>query len=84
VLGETGYNFGAAMTGGFGFVYGPDERFAYRYNNELVAIHLINNEATGMYRAYLLDKIARHVEFTGSVVGRAMLETFDDYVDYFW
>ena len=84
VLGETGYNFGAGMTGGFGFVYDPNERFAYRYNNELVDIHLINNEATGMYRAYLLDKIARHVEFTGSVVGRAMLENFDDYVDYFW
>ncbi len=84
VLGETGYNFGAGMTGGFAFVYDPNERFAYRYNNELVDISLINGEAMGQYRAYLLDKIAKHVEYTGSAVARAMLENFDDYVDYFW
>ncbi len=84
VLGETGYNFGAGMTGGFAFVYDPGERFAYRYNNELIDIHLINGEAMGMYRAFLLEKIAKHVELTGSATGRAMLENFDDYVDYFW
>lgn len=84
VLGETGYNFGAGMTGGFAFVYDRAEKFAYRYNNELVDINLINGEAMGMYRAYLLEKIAKHVELTGSETGRAMLENFDDYVDYFW
>ncbi len=84
VLGETGYNFGAGMTGGFAFVYDPIEKFAYRYNNELIDIHLINGEAMGMYRAYLLEKIAKHVELTGSETGRAMLQNFDDYVDYFW
>jgi glutamate synthase (NADPH/NADH) large chain len=83
-LGETGYNFGAGMTGGFAFVYDPNERFAYRYNNELIDIHLINGEAMGMYRAFLLDKLAKHVEYTGSDIGRDMLENFDDYVDYFW
>ncbi|MNT05561.1 Glutamate synthase [NADPH] large chain precursor [compost metagenome] len=84
VLGETGYNFGAGMTGGFAFVFDRAEKFAYRYNNELVDINLINGEAMGMYRAYLLEKIAKHVELTGSETGRAMLENFDDYVDYFW
>ncbi|MGL6045569.1 MAG: glutamate synthase-related protein, partial [Vogesella sp.] len=84
VLGETGYNFGAGMTGGFAFVYDRAEKFAYRFNNELVDINLINGEAMGMYRAYLLEKIAKHVELTGSETGRAMLENFDDYVDYFW
>ncbi|GGY08406.1 glutamate synthase large subunit [Paludibacterium paludis] len=83
-LGGTGYNFGAGMTGGFAFVYDRSEKFAYRYNNELVDIHLINGEATGMYRAFLLDKLARHVELTGSALGRDMLENFDDHVDYFW
>jgi glutamate synthase (NADPH/NADH) large chain len=84
VLGETGYNFGAGMTGGFAFVYDPSERFAYRYNNELIDIHLINSEAMGMYRAFLLEKIAKHVELTGSEIGKAMLQDFEDYVDYFW
>ncbi|RXZ44806.1 glutamate synthase large subunit [Crenobacter cavernae] len=84
VLGDTGYNFGAGMTGGFAFVYDKSEKFAYRVNNELVDINLINSEAMGMYRAFLLEKIAKHVELTGSEIGRAMLEDFDDYVDYFW
>jgi glutamate synthase (NADPH/NADH) large chain len=84
VLGHTGLNFGAGMTGGFAFVYDRDERFAYRYNNELVDIHLINGEAMGQYRAYLRDKIERHVELTRSIIGAQILEDFDDYVDYFW
>ncbi|WP_041825460.1 glutamate synthase large subunit [Laribacter hongkongensis] len=84
VLGDTGHNFGAGMTGGFAFVYDEDERFPHRYNNELIDINRIRGEAMGQYRAYLLDKIARHVEYTGSVAGRAMLENFDDAVDHFW
>ena len=72
------------MTGGFAFVYDPSEKFAYRYNNELIDIHLINGESMGMYRAFLLDKLARHVELTGSEIGRNMLQNFDDYVNYFW
>lgn len=84
VLGEAGYNFGAGMTGGFAFVYDPSEKFAYRYNNELIDIHLINNESMGMYRAFLIDKLARHVELTGSEIGSSMLQNFDDYVNYFW
>ncbi len=84
VLGETGYNFGAGMTGGFAFVYDPQEKFAYRYNNELIDIHLINTEGTGQYRAFLREKIEQHVKLTGSSIGRQILESFDDYVDYFW
>ena len=84
VLGESGYNFGAGMTGGFAFVYDPTEKFAYRYNNELIDIHLINGESMGMYRAFLLDKLARHVELTGSEIGGRMLQDFDDYVNDFW
>ncbi|MBP9528224.1 MAG: glutamate synthase large subunit, partial [Laribacter sp.] len=84
VLGDTGHNFGAGMTGGFAFVYDEDERFPHRYNNELIDINRIRGEAMGQYRAYLLDKIAKHVEYTGSVAGRAMLENFDDAVDHFW
>ncbi len=84
VLGQTGLNFGAGMTGGFAFVYDRDEKFAYRYNNELIDIHLINGEAMGQYRAFLKAKIEQHVALTGSKLGSQILEDFDDYVDYFW
>lgn len=83
-LGQTGINFGAGMTGGFAFVYDRDEKFAYRYNNELIDIHLINGEAMGQHRAFLKEKIEQHVALTGSVIGAQILEDFDDYVDYFW
>ncbi|MFC4161005.1 glutamate synthase large subunit [Chitinimonas lacunae] len=84
VLGATGHNFGAGMTGGFALVYDRDERFAYRYNNELIDIHLINGEAMGQYRAFLREQIERHTTLTHSVIGAQILEDFDDYVDYFW
>lgn len=84
VLGDTGHNFGAGMTGGFAFVYDTSEKFAYCYNNELIDIHLINNEFTGAYRAYLLEKLAEHAKLTGSVLALAMLADFDEYVDHFW
>ena len=49
------------------FVYDRDEKFAYRYNNELIDINLINGEAMGQYRAFLLDKLSRHAELTEEV-----------------
>ncbi|KAF0813757.1 Glutamate synthase [NADPH] large chain [Andreprevotia sp. IGB-42] len=84
VLGETGYNFGAGMTGGFGLVYDVQERFAYRINNELVDINLINGESYGAVRAYLRGKLTEHVALTGSSKAQELLANFDEAVDYFW
>ncbi|QZA81056.1 glutamate synthase large subunit [Deefgea piscis] len=84
VLGETGYNFGAGMTGGFALVYDPKQKFAYRYNNELIDTNLINGEAYGAIRAFLKDKITAHVALTGSSKGAELLANFDEAVDYFW
>ena len=36
------------------------------------------------YRAFLLDKLSRHAELTGSALAAEMVSNFDDYVDYFW
>jgi glutamate synthase domain-containing protein 3 len=38
VLGETGRNFGAGMTGGQAYVYDINETFERRYNPELIAL----------------------------------------------
>ncbi|KPC51724.1 glutamate synthase large subunit [Amantichitinum ursilacus] len=84
VLGETGYNFGAGMTGGFALVYDPVEKFAYRYNNELVDINLINGEAYGAVRAFLKARLKAHLAQTGSARAQAMLEDFDEAVDNVW
>ncbi|WP_148716988.1 glutamate synthase large subunit [Chitinolyticbacter meiyuanensis] len=84
VLGETGYNFGAGMTGGFALVHDPKEKFAYRINNELIDINTINGEAFGAVRAFLRDKLKAHLEMTGSSKAAELLANFDEAVDYFW
>ena len=44
VLGPTGVNFGAGMTGGMAFVYDPDNLLPERYNPELVELQRIDTE----------------------------------------
>ena len=41
VLGQTGLNFGAGMTGGFAYVLDLDRKFVDLYNHELIDIHRI-------------------------------------------
>ncbi|MBS4099152.1 MAG: glutamate synthase large subunit [Sulfuricella sp.] len=84
VLGDTGHNFGAGMTGGFAFVYDEADRFSHRYNNELVDIHRINTEQTEQYRHYVREKLEEHVRLTGSARAKAILADFSGAVGKFW
>ncbi|MDD5389374.1 MAG: glutamate synthase large subunit [Gallionellaceae bacterium] len=84
VLGNTGLNVGAGMTGGFALIYDEDGNFAEKYNNELVDINRINDEKTGEHRAFLREKLDKHVQYTGSDRARWMLEHFTDVVNRFW
>lgn len=84
VLGKTGYNFGAGMTGGFAYVLDLDRDFVDLYNHELVEIDRISNEFTEGYRNHLRSVLVEYVEETGSAWGQEILEDFDDYVGKFW
>ena len=84
VLGPTGYNFGAGMTGGFAYVLDEDRGFIDRYNSELVEIHRISTETFEPYRHHLRAMIGEFVEETGSRWGQTLLEEFSDYVGKFW
>ncbi|BBP05855.1 glutamate synthase large subunit [Sulfuriferula plumbiphila] len=84
VLGDTGLNFGAGMTGGFALVYDASDGFMHRYNNELIDIHRINTEPTADYRHFLRQRIETHVLHTNSARGRWMLENFAGVVARFW
>jgi glutamate synthase (NADPH/NADH) large chain len=84
VLGPTGYNFGAGMTGGFAYVLDEDRGFIDRYNSELVEIHRISTETFEPYRHHLRATIQEYVEETGSRWGAELLEEFADYVGKFW
>nr|WP_299244014.1 glutamate synthase large subunit [uncultured Halomonas sp.] len=84
VLGETGVNFGAGMTGGFAYVIDEDRTFVDKYNHELVEIHRVNTEAMEAYRRHLREMIQEYVAETDSARGHEILEDFSDFIRHFW
>ncbi|TGD73065.1 glutamate synthase large subunit [Mangrovimicrobium sediminis] len=84
VLGATGVNFGAGMTGGFAYVLDLDRTFIDKYNSELVDIHRVSSEYMEAYRHHLRGNIREFVDETGSAWGAHLLENFADYVGKFW
>ena len=84
VLGPTGVNFGAGMTGGLAFVLDEDRAFIDRYNSELVEIHRVAAESMEAHRHFLRDNIREFVDETDSAWGAHLLENFEDYVGKFW
>ena len=84
VLGPTGVNFGAGMTGGFAYVLDRDRTFIDKYNHELVEIHRVSAEYMEPYRNHLRANIREFVAETQSDWGTELLENFEDYVGKFW
>ncbi|MDX5298991.1 MAG: glutamate synthase large subunit, partial [Gammaproteobacteria bacterium] len=84
VLGPTGYNFGAGMTGGFAYVLDEANNFVDRYNHELVEIHRISSEEMEPYRNHLRGVIRAHQTETGSEWAQHILANFDDFIGRFW
>ena len=84
ILGPTGRNFGAGMTGGFAYVLDSERRFFDRINNELIDIHRIDGEAMEAHIYYLRELLREHVEWTDSVWGTEVLERLREYLPLFW
>ena len=84
MLGETGLNFGAGMTGGFAFVLDQNNAFVDRYNHELIDIHRITSESMESYHKYLLGKVREFVDETHSQHGQNILDNFASMVGRFW
>ncbi len=70
VLGKTGRNFAAGMSGGYAFVLDLDEG---RVNPELVELGPVTETAAEELHSMVRD----HAEETGSLVARALLEDWD-------
>jgi glutamate synthase (NADPH) large chain len=84
VLGKTGHNFGAGMTGGFAYVLDQDNGFFDRLNHELVELHRISSESMEAYRSHLTQVLTEYVAETGSAWGTEVLENLDNYIRRFW
>ncbi|MEM6161696.1 glutamate synthase large subunit [Erwinia sp. P6884] len=71
VLGRTGVNFGAGMTGGFAYVLDEDGEFRKRVNSELVEVLSVDDLA--IHEEHLRGLITEHVHHTGSSRGEEIL-----------
>ena len=70
VLGKTGRNFGAGMSGGIAFVYDKDGDFKDRFNPGLADLEEVTD---GEDKEILQRMVEGHVRFTGSELARKML-----------
>jgi len=92
VLGPTGRNFAAGMSGGIAYVLDADGDFARRCNTAMVALEPLLSEREQEAKlgreywhkgradeAIVRELIERHVRFTGSTRARAILERWADF-----
>jgi glutamate synthase (NADPH/NADH) large chain len=84
VLGRTGVNFGAGMTGGFAYVLDIDRDFVDRYNHQLIDIHRVNAESMEAHLHHLRSLIMAHIEATDSEWGDLILDDYRTFLPKFW
>ncbi len=84
VLGRSGVNFGAGLTGGFAYVLDMDRDFVDLYNHELIDIHRVTPESMEAHLHHLRSLIMAHVELTGSEWGQAIVEDYRTFLPRFW
>ncbi|MDF7807429.1 glutamate synthase large subunit [Pontiellaceae bacterium B12219] len=75
ILGQTGRNFGAGMSGGIAYVYDAAGDFASKCNMEMIELEKVQAEAD---IADLKSKIEMHQQKTGSTVAARMLADWDE------
>ena len=84
VLGESGLNFGAGMTGGFAYVLDLEDTFSQRYNPELVELVRMNDAQLSEHVLHLKGLIEDHVRETSSDWGNQLLDMFEQRLQQFW
>ena len=80
ILGTTGRNFAAGMSGGVAYVYDVDGDFAEKVNQEMVDLYKVG-ETRG--DDVLVDMIQKHYEYTGSAKAKRLLDNWAQEVDKF-
>jgi len=84
VLGNTGINFAAGMTGGVAFVYDKDRGFIDRLNQELVVARRIDSDETDEAKHFLKKLLRDYINETSSNKARYILDNYRHEVREFW
>ena len=80
VLGKTGKNFAAGMSGGIAYVLDVDNKLYKNINKAMISIEKVENKYD---KKELRDLIEAHVAATGSKLGTKVLDDFDYYLPHF-
>ena len=80
VLGKTGRNFAAGMSGGLAYVWDKNHDFDYFCNMDQVEINLVEEASA---RKELHELIRQHYLYTGSALARRMLDDWNRYIEDF-
>ena len=80
ILGSTGKNFAAGMSGGIAYVLDEENRLYKNLNKQLVSMEFVTDRCD---IERLRGVIEEHVKYTGSARGKQVLENFDRYLPLF-
>ena len=80
ILGPTGRNFGAGMSGGEAFVYDPNKELERKCNLDTFELEELKNENDLIGLKELIEK---HYKYTDSEVAKNILKDWDNQIDNF-
>ncbi|MDX1809477.1 MAG: glutamate synthase large subunit [Sulfurospirillaceae bacterium] len=84
ILGNTGVNFGAGMTGGIAFVYDKNRDFIDKLNQELVVAVRVDIDEMDEAKHFLKKLLRNHINETDSLKAKLIIEDFRHNVRDFW
>jgi len=79
ILGGTGRNFAAGMSGGIAYLYDVNERISTKCNMEMIDLDDVTEEDAIELKAM----IQKHYDYTNSTVAKFILDDFDNQVQHF-
>ncbi len=80
VLGSTGVNFGAGMSGGIAYVFDPSGSFDSRCNLDMIDLERVEEEADAHELRRLIEQ---HTTLTGSICGQTILDAWESSLPFF-
>ena len=80
ILGPTGKNFAAGMSGGIAYVLDEDNKLYRNLNKEMVLMEKMESKND---REELKKMLEKHIQYTGSSKAKAIIEDFENYLPKF-
>jgi len=79
ILGETGRNFAAGMSGGIAFIYDVNQKFSKNCNKEMVELDPLEVDDI----SFLHEMLTKHYNYTSSSVAGFLLKDFENQIKHF-